>query len=127
MGNKPFTMTKDNHIVGYETVKLNNYVLITTLNENDCFIKKTLNPNEEVEFINNCISRNNQENIIIYGKNYLDRSVYTQYDKLNSLGFDNIFIYPGGIFEWLLLQDTFGEDMFETNIIEKDILKYRPK
>lgn len=127
MGNKPFTMTKDNHLIGYETVKLNNYVLITTLNENDCFIKKTLNPGEEVEFINNCISRNNQQNIIIYGKNYLDKSVYTQYNKLNSLGFDNVFIYPGGIFEWLLLQDTFGEDMFETNIIEKDILKYRPK
>ena len=127
MGNKPFTMTKNNHIIGYENVKLNNHVLITTLNENDCFIKNTLNPSEEVEFINNCISKNNQQKIIIYGKNYLDKSVYIQYDKLNSLGFDNVFIYPGGIFEWLLLQDTFGEDMFETNIIEKDILKYRPK
>lgn len=127
MGNKPFTMTKDNCIIGYETVNLKNYTLITTLNENDCFIKRTLNPNEEVEFINNCISGNNQQNIIIYGKNYLDKSVYEQYNKLNSLGFDNVFIYPGGIFEWLLLQDTFGEDMFETNINERDILKYRPK
>jgi len=127
MGNKPFTMTKDNCIIGYETVNLKNYILITTLNENDCFIKRTLNPNEEVEFINNCISGNNQQNIIIYGKNYLDKSVYEQYNKLNSLGFDNVFIYPGGIFEWLLLQDTFGEDMFETNINEMDILKYRPK
>lgn len=127
MGNKPFSMTKENHIIGYETVKSKNHILISTLNEFDCCIKDTLTPNEEIEFINNCISTNNQKNIIIYGKNYLDKSIYSQYNKLNSLGFDNIYLYPGGIFEWLLLQETFGEDMFETNFIEKDILKYKPK
>ena len=125
MGNKPFSIT--NNIIGYETVKLKNYTLISTLNENDCCIKETLSPKQEIEFINNCISKNNQNNIIIYGKNYLDKSIYEQYKKLNSLGFDNVYLYPGGIFEWLLLQETFGEDMFETNYIEKDILKYRPK
>ena len=125
MGNKPFTIT--NNIIGYENVKLKTYTLISTLDENDCCIKETLSPKEEIEFINNCISTNNQKKIIIYGKNYLDKSIYEQYKKLNSLGFDNVYLYPGGIFEWLLLQETFGEDMFETNFIENDILKYRPK
>ena len=125
MGNKTFTIT--NNIIGYENVKLKTYTLISTLDENDCCIKETLSPKEEIEFINNCISTNNQKKIIIYGKNYLDKSIYEQYKKLNSLGFDNVYLYPGGIFEWLLLQETFGEDMFETNFIENDILKYRPK
>lgn len=127
MGNKPFTMTKENRIISYETVNSKNYTLITTLSDGECFIKDTLTPNEEVSFINDCISTNNQKNIIIYGRNYLDKTIYDQYNKLNSLGFDKIYLYPGGIFEWLLLQETFGCDMFETNYSEKDILKYRPK
>ena len=127
MGNKPFTMTKNDRIIGYETVNSKNYTLITTLNDNDCFIKNTLTPEEEIVFINECISRNSQKNIIIYGKNYLDKTIYDQYNKLNSLGFDKVYLYPGGIFEWLLLQETFGSDMFETNYVENDILKYRPK
>ena len=76
---------------------------------------------------NDCISTNSQKNIIIYGRNYLDKTIYDQYNKLNSLGFDKVYLYSGGIFEWLLLQETFGSDMFETNYTEKDILKYRPK
>jgi hypothetical protein len=127
MGNKPLTMTKENRIIGYDTVNSKNYILITTLCDGECFIKDTLTPNEEVTFINECISTNSQKNIIIYGKNYLDKTIYDQYNKLNSLGFDKIYLYPGGIFEWLLLQETFGCDMFETNYTEKDILKYRPK
>ena len=127
MGNKPLTITKESNIIGYETVNLKNHILISTLSENDCFIKNTLTPREEINFINDCISSNSQKNIIIYGRHYLDKTIYQQYNKLNSLGFDNVYIYPGGIFEWLLLQETFGEDMFETNFIEKDILKYKPK
>lgn len=127
MGNKPFTMTKQDCIIGYESVNSRNYTLITTLSESECFIKNTLTPNEEVNFINECISTNSQKNIIIYGKNYLDKTIYDQYNKLNSLGFDKVYLYPGGIFEWLLLQETFGCDMFETNYAENDILKYRPK
>ena len=48
MGNKPFTMTKQDRIIGYESVNSRNYTLITTLSEGDCFIKNTLTPNEEV-------------------------------------------------------------------------------
>jgi len=37
-----------------------------------------------------------------------------------------VHIYPGGIFEWLLLQDIYGDDMFKTTSKELDILKYKP-
>ena len=32
----------------------------------------------------------------------------------------------GGIFEWLLLQDIYGDDQFKTTSRELDILKYKP-
>ena len=33
--------------------------------------------------------------------------------------------YTGGLFEWLLLQDIYGSDMFKTTTEEVDHLKYR--
>ena len=41
------------------------------------------------------------------------------------MGFSQIYVYPGGIFEWLLLQDIYGEDSFPTTKKELDILKYK--
>ena len=31
----------------------------------------------------------------------------------------------GGLFEWLLLQDIYGNDYFKTTTIENDFLKYK--
>jgi len=45
---------------------------------------------------------------------------------LTSLGFYNVYIYIGGIFEWLLLQDIYGEKEFPTTNKELDLLKYKP-
>ena len=50
-----------------------------------------------------------------------------KYNQLINLGFANVYIYPGGLFEWLLLQDVYGKDSFPTNIIEIDILKFKGK
>ena len=41
--------------------------------------------------------------------------------------FTNVFIYPGGLFEWLLLQDIYGFDDFPTTKKERDHLKYKGK
>jgi hypothetical protein len=32
-----------------------------------------------------------------------------------SLGFKNVYIYLGGMFEWLLLQDVYGQKEFPTD------------
>ena len=50
-----------------------------------------------------------------------------KYDQLIGLGFVNIFIYPGGLFEWLMLQDIYGNEIFPTTKKELDILKYKSK
>ena len=55
-----------------------------------------------------------------------DESVIRKYKQLVSLGFQNIYIYLGGMFEWLLLQDIYGNDNFPTTSRELDIMKYKP-
>ena len=53
-----------------------------------------------------------------------DESIYKKYNQLQDLGFENIGVYVGGMFEWLLLQDVYGEDLFPTTSKELDILKF---
>ena len=86
-------------------------------------IKNTIFPNEEENTINKLIeSYDTSKHIIIYGKNSCDSSVYLKYNELKNFGFINVFIYNGGIFEWMLLQDIYGFDNFPTTINEIDIL-----
>jgi len=105
------------------------YILINTLNEKeqDCLILNTLSIENEIDFINKFMKINNKQvKIIIYGRNCNDENVYTKYTQLNSLGFYNIYLYAGGLFEWLMLQDIYGDDEFPTTKKELDILKYKP-
>ena len=105
------------------------HILINTLNESeqDCLIKNTVNIYKESELINKFIKiGNKQVKIIIYGRNCNDEKIYEKYNQLSSLGFYNIYIYTGGLFEWLMLQDIYGIDEFQTTKQELDILKYKP-
>ena len=118
--------------IGFEDVKYllnkgNRFIIINTLDERDqnCLIKGTVSSSEEVSIINKALS-NPTLYIVIYGKNNTDESIYRKYEKLLSLGFNNLFVYPGGIFEWLCLQDIYGEKEFPTTTKELDILKYKP-
>jgi hypothetical protein len=106
----------------------NNYILINTLSKHnqDCLITNTITVDKEEQIINGCLSKPNVR-IVIYGKNTNDPKIIEKYKQLLNLGFMNIYIYPGGLFEWLCLQDIFGKDEFPTTIDELDIYKYRPK
>jgi len=67
--------------------------------------------------------------IIIYGKNNHDETIETKYQQLKSLGIEEIYIYSGGMFEWLLLNDIYGSTEFPIQSSTKklpDIWKYRP-
>jgi hypothetical protein len=65
--------------------------------------------------------------IIVYGKNSNDITILNKYEQLTKLGFMNVYIYTGGLFEWLLLHEIYGKDLFKITKYEIDILKYRPK
>jgi hypothetical protein len=105
-------------------------IMINTLllNQQNCLIKTTVPAIQEEHIINQFIQQKQLSiYIIIYGKNNNeDDSIIKKYKQLKNFGFSNIFIYKGGLFEWLLLQDIFGEEEFPTTSKENDILKYKP-
>ena len=103
------------------------YLIINTLPPSDqkCLIVNTTNAEEEEILINKYMKENKAIRIIIYGKNCNDESIQKKYQQLLSLGFYNIFIYTGGMFEWLMLQDIYGREMFPTTKKEQDLLKYK--
>lgn len=104
----------------------NNYIIINTLQENEqqCLITNTLTANMELQLFNN--SNFLDKNIIIYGKNCNCNKIYDKYQQIKKMGFINVYLYIGGLFEWLLLQDIYGDDEFPTTTKELDILKYKP-
>lgn len=131
MGNKISSSIKINYEDIQYSIKNNNeqYILINTLegSEQDCLIINTITINKEENLINTLIN-NNKKNIkiIIYGKNCNDEKIYNKYNQLISLGFNNVYIYTGGLFEWLMLQDIYGDKEFLTTKKELDILKFKP-
>lgn len=104
------------------------YLIINTMAQSDqkCLIINTTIAEEEEPLINKYLKENKNIRIIIYGKNCNDESVQKKYQQLLSLGFYNIFVYTGGMFEWLLMQDIYGKDLFPTTKKEVDLLKYKP-
>lgn len=106
------------------------FILINTIpyKEQTCLIKNTIPVEEEEEKINLLINSKQNGNIyiFIYGKNSNDVSVLHKYQQLINLGFTKVYVYSGGLFEWLCLQDIYGDDEFPTTKEELDILKYKP-
>jgi hypothetical protein len=124
MGNK-------NCKINFEDMQkaIDNYIIINTLPKDlqHCLIKNTISAMDEESKINQMINTCKNTQIIIYGKNANDEKVLKKYNQLVSFGFKKIYIYLGGMFEWLLLQDIYGIEEFPTTTIEKDILKYKAK
>jgi hypothetical protein len=103
--------------------------LINTLpaGEQDCLISNTLPADREETVVNEMLTQyqKDERKIIVYGKNSTDTSVDRKYRQLVSLGIGQVFVYYGGLFEWMLLQDIYGEREFPTTRKVVDILKYR--
>ena len=104
------------------------YLLINTLpeSEQNCLIVNTVQAQKEEQIINHHMYSSKRIRIIIYGRNSSDDKIYKKYDQLVKLGFSNVFIYMGGMFEWLMLQDIYGYDEFPTTMKQLDFLKYKP-
>tara|TARA_B110000008_G_scaffold155861_1_gene156725 strand:+ start:173 stop:592 length:420 start_codon:yes stop_codon:yes gene_type:complete len=129
MGNSVSTQKINFEDIQYAQKQGSQYIIINTLplNEQSCLIQGSINSNEEETIINNLLSTNKCVNIIIYGKNNNDETIYKKVNQLLELGFSTIYLYVGGMFEWLLMQDIYGKDLFPTIGKELDILKFCPK
>lgn len=106
------------------------FVIINTLSiaEQDCLITNTLSIEREETVINEMLTKYEEiaRSILLYGKNSADPTVEKKYRQLLGLGIGDVYIYSGGLFEWMLLQDIYGETEFPTTKKVVDILKYRP-
>jgi len=121
--------------VNFDNIKENTHILIHVMDETDqsVLIKGTLTIDKEITIINSLLSASKQGDtrIIIYGKNTDDfHKVMRRYKQLCELGF-NAFVYIGGLFEWLLLQEIYGSSEFPIEFSQKqtgflDILKFAP-
>ena len=121
--------------LNFESVKNiiqnDDYIIISTLSNNkqDILIKNTLSISEEENILNKLLKTNKNKKILIYGENCCDISLVKKYNQLNKLGFSNLLVYIGGLFEWLLLNEVYGNDEFpiinKNNDIVIDILKYK--
>lgn len=125
--------------VGFDDILLaiNNsteFLIINTLqkNEQEFLISGTIPFEKEEEKINEIIEAGKMRKykIIIYGKNSTDSTIEIKYKQLMNFGFTQVFIYYGGIFEWVLLRDIYGEDLFPsiTTISNSkvNLLKWKP-
>ena len=116
--------------VQYAIQHNSSYLLVNTLPlyEQQCLIKNTVNANEEEHIINSMIQNVNipDRKIIVYGKNSNDPITETKYNQLIQMGLADVYVYTGGLFEWLLLQDIYGNVEFPTTETVLDILKYKP-
>jgi hypothetical protein len=130
MGNSQSIQKINFEDVQYVLKNNETHLLINTLFESDqgCLIPNTISPQKEEELINKFL-KNGKKNIkiVVYGKNCNDEEIYKKYNQLYSLGFYNTYIYTGGLFEWLMLQDIYGNTEFPTTSKELDILKYKPR
>jgi len=106
-----------------------NRIMIHIMDNDALLISGTILIDKETATINRLLNdREYDTNIIVYGKNTDD------YERLNKkrnqlimLGFHNVWVYLGGLFEWILLQDVFGKIQFPTTNVVRDIISYAPK
>jgi rhodanese-related sulfurtransferase len=106
------------------------YIIINTMSvaEQDYLIKNTISYQMEENIINDLLNKYDMKTrkFVVYGKNANDESAEKKYKQLVSLGFADVYIYLGGMFEWVILQDIYGTDEFPTTRKVLDILKFKP-
>lgn len=128
-------LKNDSKMIGFQDVQIaiknkNEYLIVNTLSidEQKCLIVGTIDAESEESVLNSMINTFEQpdKKIVLYGKNSIDKSVDIKAKQLNKLGISDVFIYKGGLFEWMILQDIYGCDEFPTTMNVLDILLYKP-
>lgn len=124
--------------VGFEDIKKaisrKSHLLINTLKlqEQTVLIQGTIDINDEENVINEILNNYMvpDKPVILYGKNCCDDSVEIKFDQIQNLGIKEVYIYYGGLYEWLLLNELYGNEEFPilvTHNVKVDIQKFRPE
>ena len=112
MGNKYSGIA--NHEDVLNTVMSRGLLIHIMEHKQQILIQGTLSADIEEDAINNAINKEEYDKlIVIYGKNsQVAEDLVKKQKQLMSLGFKNVKIYIGGLFEWALLQDVYGSKEF---------------
>ena len=125
--------------VSYETVLALSgsidVVVISTLPETlqECLIPGTTPCVREEKHVNGILEQKRQGlyTVIVYGANHLDATVERKCAQMRKMGFRSVHAYTGGMFEWLLLHEVYGEENFGVEQSSRsgvpDILAFRPR
>lgn len=116
--------------IGFDDVKHSSkdrsILLIATKSlDNGCRIVNTIDASVEEQRVNDCLGKRDKPCVVVYGKNCTDEQVEAKAAQLVGLGFPNVYVYLGGMLEWLLLQDIYGADEFPTTSAERDMLRFK--
>ena len=123
MGNIPIQR------INFEDIQFaqkNNSLIINTLpsTEQSLLIAGTISCEKEIKAVEVAIQK--KESIFIYGRHCNDETIYLKYEQIRKLG-GKVYLYAGGLFEWLLLQDIYGSEFSTTTTFKTvDLLKYKP-
>ena len=126
MGNISYTKISFQD-VSFAIENPSSFILINTLpvNQQDCLIKNTISSNSEETIVNHYLTSNISINIIVYGRNSIDNDIEKKCNQLTQLGFKNVYGYTGGLYQWLLHQDIYGDENFPTTSKCNDMLLYK--
>ena len=130
-----FWKKNDPDLINFDTMKYaikqpDRFMIINVLplHEQDCLISGTIEAHQEEYLLNQMIQSitTPDKKIVVYGKNCNDLAIDTKIEQLQGLGLTEIFIYRGGLFEWMLLQDIYGDVEFSTTKKVLDLLRFKP-
>jgi hypothetical protein len=115
----------------HQSPQKNNTILINTFTpvqqQQHGLIRGTTLADKEEQVVQSALERDLSITILVYGHNALDPLPYRQADKLRNLGFKNVYVYVGGMFEWLLLCDLYGPDQYPLMTVqEEDPMHHAP-
>jgi hypothetical protein len=130
-----FWKKNDPELINFDTMiyairQPDKFIIINVLplHEQDCLISGTIDAWQEEIFLNQMIQSitTPDKKIIVYGKHCNDKTIDSKITQLQSLGLHDIFVYKGGLFEWMLLQDIYGDMQFSTTRKVLDLLRFKP-
>ena len=117
--------------INYEDMQIacgeRDIIIISTLpnDEQDILIAGTIPSSSEEVIVTQLLNEYSKKSIYIYGKNSNDNTIYDKNKQLTALGFTNVYVYPGGLFEWALLQELYDIENFQTTKKITDCLKFK--
>jgi hypothetical protein len=122
MGNIPIQR------INFEDIQFaqkNGSLIINTLpsTEQALLIAHTILWEKEIKEVELAIQK--KDPIFVYGRHSNDETIYLKYEQIRKLG-GKVYLYTGGLFEWLLLQDIYGFQQFPTTSKTLDLIKYKP-